>query len=177
MPVFARTKLLIEDRCITYRPRLTFTYTGPNPQKAYNKLIAVLVDDLKIPRENVQEKVFNWDRTGKVERFNASIEVVKDFDKFSYMDLDIKLSGSVKPSKEFGKEGSVTIVLEGIVRTEYPQDTMWERSFIYEIFRSFYHKVFYQDKRKRWVSQCRDWMLYIQNEMKAFFNLLPKMSG
>jgi len=137
----------------------------------------VLVDDLKIPRENVQEKAFNWDRNGKTERFSASIEVVKDFDKFSYMDLDIKLSGSVKPSEEFGKEGTVTIVLEGIVRTEYPQDTMWERSFIYEIFRSFYHKVFYQEKRKRWVSQCRDWMLYIQNEMKAFFNLLPKMGG
>ena len=174
MPVFARAKLLIEEQCLTYRPRMTFSYTGPNPQNAYKKLISILVDDIRVPRENLQEKGFTWDRTGPEEKFQARFEVVKDFDKFTYLFMEITLRGSVKPSKEFGKEGNVNFTLGGIVRTEYPQDSMWERSFIYEMFRMFYHRMFYHDRTKNYVSQCRDWMMIIQDEMKSFFNLLQK---
>jgi len=174
MPVFARTKLLLEERCISLRPRLELNFTGPNPQKAYNKVMDILVHDMKIPRENIQEKEFDWERSTEVESFTAKFEVIKDFDKFSYMFLEISLKGSIKPSKEFGKEGKVNVVIEGIVRTEYPQDTTWERSFLYEIFRMFYHKVFYQDQRRKYIEACRDWMLGMQSELKSFFNLLPK---
>lgn len=174
MPVFARAKLLIEEQCLTYRPKMTFSYTGPNPQKAYKKLLSILVDDINVPRENVQEKGFKWDRTGSEEKFSARFEVIKDFDKFSYLFLSISMSGTVKPSKEFGKEGTVSFTMGGIVRTEYPQDSMWERSFLYEMFRMFYHRTIYHDKTKRHVQDCRDWMLLITNEMKSFFNLLQK---
>ena len=177
MPVFARTKLLMEEYCITLRPILEFTYTGPNPEKAYTKMIDILVNDLGIPRENIQEKSFVWDRSGPEEKFKSGIEATKNFDKYSYMQLEVNISGSVKPSKEFGKEGSVNVSMKGMVRTEYPQDTVWERSFLYEIFRMFYHRVFYQDQRKKYLDNCRDWMLNAQSEMKKFFNLLPKMGG
>lgn len=174
MPTFARSKLLIENMCITYRPRVSFSFSGPNPQNAYKKLLKIIVDDIKIPQQNIQEKFFKWDRSGAAETFTAAWEVVKDFDKFSYMFLEITMDGTVKPSKEFGKEGNVSITMQGIIRTEYPQDTLWERSFLYEIFRSFYHKLLYEDKVKQYVSDCRDWMLFIQNEMKSFFNILQK---
>lgn len=175
MPVFARSKLLIEEKCLTYRPKMTFSYSGPNPQKSYQKIVDILVKDLSIPRGNLQEKGFQWDRSGKHEKFKVAFEVIKDFDKFTYLYLEIDMDGEVKPSKEFGKEGHVSITMQGTVRTEYPQDTAWERSYIYEMFRTFFHKVFYHDKVKRYVAQCRDWMLYIADEMKSFFNLLQKM--
>jgi hypothetical protein len=174
MPVFARTKLMMEERCITLRPRLELSFKGPNPQNAYNKLLDILTHDIQIPRENIQEKEFNWERGSENEKFTAKFEIIKDFDKYSYMFLEIEMKGNIKPSKEFGKEGDMNIVVEGMVRTEYPQDTTWERSFLYEIFRMFYHKVFYQDQRKKYIENCRDWMLSIQSELKAFFNLLPK---
>lgn len=174
MPTFARSKLLIENHCITYRPKVSFTFSGPNPQKAYKKLLKIIVDDINIPRQNIQEKYMKWDRSGATEKFRADWEVVKDFDKFSYMFLEIKMEGHVKPSKEFGKEGDVTITMQGIIRTEYPQDTLWERSFVYEALRSFYHKLFYADRVKQYVSDCRDWILFIQSEMKSFFNVLQK---
>lgn len=175
MPVFARTKILIEDHCVTYRPRIEFSYSGPNPQKAYPKLLDILIKDIAIPRENIQEKSFAWDRTGPAETFEAGFEVLKDFDRFSYMQMAIDIKGTIKPSKELEKEGSVKIVLEGVVRTEYPQDTTWERSLIYEMFRTFWHKIFYRDRRVKYIRQCRDWMLTVENEMKSFFNLLPKI--
>lgn len=174
MPTFARAKLLIENMCITYRPKISFSYSGPNPQRAYKKFLKIITDDLKIPRHNIQEKLFKWDRSEPVEKFTMAWEIVKDFDKFSYMFLEVSMNGTIKPSEEFGKEGDITITMQGIVRTEYPQDTMWERSFIYEILRTFWHKIFYADKIKQYVSDCRDWMLYIQNEMKSFFNILQK---
>ncbi len=174
MPVFAKSKLLLEDRCLTYRPKIEFSYSGPNPDKAYPKLIDILTSSLNVPRENIQEKKFKWDRSKPEERFSAAFEIIKDLDKFSYMYLEISMSGSVKPSKEFGKEGSVSFTMEGMIRTEYPQDTIWERSFFYEMMRTFYHRVFYKERRYRWIVECRGQMLQIQNELKEFFNLLTK---
>jgi hypothetical protein len=174
MPVFARTKLLMEEFCVTYRPRLELIYSGPNPQKAYPKIIDTLLTVLRVPRENIQEKEFNWDRSKPEEKFKITWEVIKNYDKFSYMLIVVDMSGSVRPGKA-GKEGKIRVEIEGVVRTEYPQDTMWQRSFFYEMFRMFYHKVFYQEQRKRHVDSCRDSMLSLQAEIKSFFNLLPKV--
>jgi hypothetical protein len=174
MPIFAKAKLLLEERCLTYRPKIEFSYSGPNPDKAYPKLIDILTRSLSIPRENIQEKNFVWDRSKPEEKFGASFEIVKDMDKFSYMYFVISMKGTVKPSKEFGKEGNVSFTIEGILRTEYPQDTLWERSFFYEMFRTFYNRVFYQERRIKLIQECRDAILQIQNELKEFFNLLTK---
>jgi len=174
MPIFAKAKMLLEERCLTYRPRIEFSYTGPNPDKAYPKLIDILTRSLNVPRENIQEKNFVWDRSKPEEKFTAAFEVIKDMDKFSYIYLDITMRGTIKPSKEFGKEGTVSFSIEGILRTEYPQDTLWERSFVYEMFRTFYHRVFYDEKRQKWLMECRDNILQIQNELKEFFNLVTK---
>ena len=108
------------------------------------------------------------------EKFSGSIEAFKDFDKFTYMMLWIDFGGDVRPSKEFGKEGNLKIALDGVIRTDYPQDTVLERSLIYEIFRSFWHKAFYQEKRYVYREQCRDIILTVQREVKAFLNILPK---
>lgn len=174
MPVFARSKLLLEDRCLTMRPKMEFSYSGPNPDKAYPKLMDILTNSLNVPRENIQEKNFKWDRSGPEEKFGASFEIMKDMDKFTYMYIEISMRGSMKPSEKFGKEGSVRFSIGGMIRTEYPQDTLWERSFFYEMMRTLWHKVFYRDRRYKWLLECRDAMLMIQNELKEFFNLLTK---
>ncbi|MBN2252154.1 MAG: hypothetical protein JW701_00545 [Kosmotogaceae bacterium] len=174
MPIFARNKLLLEDRCLTMRPSMEFSYSGPNPDKAYPKLIDILTSELQVPRENIQEKSFQWDRSGPEEKFSASFEVMKDVDKFTYIYLEIDMRGSMKPSKELGKEGTMRLKIGGMVRTEYPQDTLWEKSFFYEMMRTFWHRVFYKDRRYKWLSECRDSMLLIQDRLKEFFNLLTK---
>ena len=35
-------------------------------------------------------------------------------------------------------------------------------------------KVFYKERRYKWVVECRDNIMQIQNELKEFFNLLVK---
>jgi hypothetical protein len=174
MPIFARAKLTIEEDCLLPSPKIWLTYSGPNPQRAYAKIIEILKTNLKMKPENIQERDFKWDRAGVPEKFSGSIEAFKDFDKFTYMLMFIDFSGDVRPSKEFGKEGNFKLSLDAVMRTDYPQDTVWEKSLIYEIFRTFWHKVFYQERRYVYREQCRDLMLATQREIKAFLNILPK---
>lgn len=175
MPVFARTKMLIEEDCILPRPVLVLNYSGPNPQKAYPKIIELLKNVIRATDRDIQEKEFNWDRSTEVEKFDIALEVNKDLDKFSYLLFRISIGGTARPSKEFGKEGNVSVRIDGLLRTEYPQDTIWERSFLYEIIRVFYHRVFYQDARYRYKEMCAEAMSTLHTELKSFFNLLPKM--
>jgi hypothetical protein len=156
------------------RPSMEFSYSGPNPDKAYPKFIDILTSEIQIPRENIQEKSFQWDRSGPEEKFSASFEIMKDVDKFSYIYMEVSMRGSLKPSKEFGKEGTVRFKIGGMVRTEYPQDTLWEKSWFYEMARTFWHRVYYKDRRYKWMAECRDSMLLIQDRLKEFFNLLSK---
>ncbi|MBS3055253.1 MAG: hypothetical protein J4452_02045 [Candidatus Aenigmarchaeota archaeon] len=178
MPIFARTKLLIEDEClappgVVY---ITLNYNGPNPDKLYVKIKELIYTIWKVELNELQEKDFSWDRSGGAEKFSVRFEVTKDLDQFSYMYIIIVLSGEARPSKEFGKEGSATVRMEGKMRTEYPQDTIWQRSFFYEMFRVFYHRVIYEDARKRFRETCRENILTFQDEVKSFLNILPKVA-
>lgn len=174
MPIFARTKITIEEDCMLPTPKITLNYSGPNPQKVYPKIMELLRVNLKVKPENIQEKEYKWDRAGVPEKFSGAIEAFKDFDKFSYMMLMIDFAGTVRPSKEFGKEGELKVVFDAVLRTDYPQDSVWEKSLLYEIFRTFWHKAFYQEMRYKFREQCREAMVTLQSEIKAFLNILPK---
>jgi hypothetical protein len=174
MPIFARTKLVIHDYCLEPYRRIHLSYTGPNPQLSVEKARQLLAEIFKVKEEEIQERKFKWDRSGKVETFEIEWNLVKDLDKFSYEFIEFEMSGEVRPSEEFGKEGSVKISMRGAIRTEYPQDTIWQRSIIYEIIRVLFHKIVYQPKRKEYILECREKMMTFQDQLKQFFNILPK---
>ena len=175
--VYARTKLLIHDYCLEEKPvQLVLNYTGPNPQLAVKKYIELLKLAFKIKDSDIMEKMFNWDRSGKEERFEIEFEVRKDFDKNSYLFVQGGLNGTVRPSEEFGKEGSVRVRIRGAVRAEYPQDTFWQRSLLYELVRVFYHKTIYISLWEKYMAECREMLRLFIDEMRGFFRLL-QMGG
>ena len=176
MPVFARTKLLIHDDCLAPpgTPYITLEYTGPNPQNIYKKIKELLMTIWKVGPDEIQERDVSWDRSSALEKFKVRFELVKDMDTFSFMMVTVSLSGEAKFSRQFGREGKATITIESALRTEYPQDTIWQRSLFYELFRVLYHKLIYEDTRKRYLKQCKEETLRLQEELKTFLNLLPK---
>lgn len=177
MPVFARTKLQIWDDCLFPGvPFMNFRYTGPNPQNLYKKIKDLLIVVWKVDLSEVQEKEFGWDRESATEKFNVKLEVTKDLDSFSYEWIEVELNGTARHSRQFGKEGEATIRITGALRTEYPQETLFQRSLFYEMFRTFYHKVIYEDTRKKYLQGCRDHLNTFQEEIKSFLNLLQKSS-
>jgi hypothetical protein len=175
MPVFARTKLLLHDYCFYPVPYATFNYSGPNPQKAYEYLKKLFVTILNVDEREIQEREFKWDRSGEEESFHIQWEIIKDLDTFSFQYVSISLDGKARVSKQFGKEGTIKIRVEPRIRTEYPQETVWQRSLIYEMFRVFYHRVIYDNTRKKYIENCRAEMGRFNEEMRSFFNLLPRM--
>jgi len=181
MPIFARTKLIIHEDCLEIsgsplpgKKFMTLEYSGPNPQAAYYQAKKLLTQITKVPENEIIERDFTWRREGEEENFSVTFDVIKDMDRFSFIQISISMKGKIKPSKEFGKEGSLSINIEGVLRTEYPQDTLWQRSLIYEMFRTFYHKFIYEEARKKYKQECVDIMNQIYSSLKEFLNVLPR---
>jgi len=143
--VFARNKLVIQDDLLTPRPRMIIEFSGKEPQRFYKEIPKMISTVFRIHSNTIQEKKFVMHR-GDPEKFKADWEVIKDIDKFSYYKFGVSLSG--ESSRGHGK---ASIVVEGLLRTEYPQDTIWQRSLFYEIMRMFWHGIFYTSKRQRYM--------------------------
>ena len=182
MPIFAKTKLTIHENCLDFVPGspypgigyMKFEYKGPNPQNIYPKMRELFVSVWSIDPSELQERDFFWDRRQAEEKFNVVFEMVKDLDNFSFIQVMITLKGTTSPSKDFGKEGTASIRVEAKLRTEYPQDTLWQRNPFYEMARAFYHKYLYEERRKKYKEQCRVDVIRLLEEIKNFLNLLPK---
>jgi hypothetical protein len=173
--VFARSKILIHDYCLEEKPvSLALNYKGPNPQLAVRKYVELAKLVFKVSDAEIQEKVFNWDRSGKEEKFEIEFEVRKDLDKISYVWIQGVIEGSTRPSEEFGKEGELKVDVRGAIRAEYPQDTIWQKSIVYEFFRVLYHKILYVSMWEKYMEDCRTMMRLFMEEMKAYLNLLEK---
>jgi hypothetical protein len=153
---------------------LTLNYSGPNPQGVLRKYIDLLKLIFKVSDSEIQEKVFNWDRSGKEEKFEIEFELRKDLDNISYVWVQGALSGNIRPSEEFGKEGNIKITIRGAIRAEYPQDTLWQKSIVYEFFRVLYHKILYVGAWEKYMEDCRMMLRLYIDEMKAYLNLLQK---
>ncbi len=178
MPVFARTKLMIHEDCLAPpgAPFITMSYAGPNPQNIYTEMKKLFATIFNAEERELQERDFSWDKSSPNEKFSVKFELIRDMDTFSFMQIIIDLSGETKPSREFGKEGTANIRIEGRLRTEYPQDTIFQRSLIYEWFRVFYHRFIYEETRKRFKDQCREMINQFHYQLKSFLNILPKSS-
>ena len=159
--VWARTKLMIHDDLLKPLPKMYIRFSGPNPEKFYKEIYNLIVMSFRVPEHAIQERDFSWSK-GDPEKFSAKWEVNKDLDKFSYYWLSIDLDGEV--SKGHGK---ANIVVEGALRTEYPQDTVWQKSLLYEFLRMFWHTTFYSSKRDEYMREGRRLLSLFLDQLKA----------
>jgi hypothetical protein len=157
--VFARTKLLIHDDLLRPRPRMVLHYRGPNPQRFYYEIPHILATVWRVAEDAIQEKKFSW----TPESFSVTWELSKDLDRFSYFIVTVALDGAI--TKE--GIGTATAVIEGALRTEYPQDTFWEKSLLYEFLRMTWHTIFYRAHRESWMIEGRRMMSMFIADLKS----------
>ena len=158
--VIARTKLMIEDNLLKTVPISTIHFTGSNPERFYKEIPEILRTTFRVGEHAIQERRFKWIK-GDPEKFEAKWEVDKDLDKFSYYYIEVALRGSVSKG-----HGSADIIFEGYLRTEYPQDTAWEKSIFYEIWRMIWNTFFYYNKRDRYIIDGRRLMAQLADRLK-----------
>lgn len=171
--VFARSKILMQDNCYEEEPGdVTMKYVGPNPQKLYDKIWELMKSVFNVPDSAIQEETYNWGKGEKTEKFNVGWLMHKDLDAFSYMYIKITLSGE---GDEDG--GNANIRVKPYMRTEYPLDTVWQRSLFYEMMRVIWHKTFYATRRIEHTEECRHLTVYFQRRMMEFFRELRETKG
>ena len=159
--VVARTKLLLQDDLLKPRPVFRIHYTGPKPTRFYKELPEILASVFRVKVGQIQEKHIQWSKTDP-QKFRILWEMDKDLDKFSYYMVELELTGT--ESKGYG---SIAVRLkDGVLRTEYPQDTVWERSLLYEFLRILWHRTFYTQKREQWIREGRRMLATFVDEVK-----------
>jgi hypothetical protein len=166
--VFARSKILMQDNCYEEEPGdVEMKYVGPNPQKLYDKIWELSKSVFNLPDSAIQEESHNWGKGESVEKFRVGWLVRKELDAFSYMYIKIVLSGE-------GNEetGNANIRIKPYMRTEYPLDTLWQRTLFYEMLRVMWHKTFYSSRRVEYTEECRHLTIYFQRRLMEFFKEL-----
>ncbi len=168
--VFARSKLVLEDNCFTEDPgTVQMRFVGPNVKLIYKELYETIKSVFRVSDSDIQETDYSWGKTEKGDKFKVRWWVHKDMDLFTYIYVRFDLSG--EGSSEMG---NAKIAVKGLMRSEYPQDTVWQRSLFYEMLRTFWHRVFYHKKREEYGEECRHSIILFMNKMKEFCNKLKK---
>jgi len=168
--VFARSKMVLEDNCFAEEPGgVEMRFVGPNVTKIYSKMYDTIKAVFRVSDSDVQETDYSWGKTEKGDKFKVRWWMHKDMDMFSYLYIRFDLAG--EGSVELG---NAKLGVRGLIRSEYPQDTVWQRSLFYEMMRTFWHRVFYHRKREEYAEECRHSTVLFMNKMKEFCNQLKK---
>ena len=168
--VFARTKLMMQDNCFEKDPGdVELRYVGPHVTKLYDFLHHVIKTVFNIPASSIQEEKYNWGK-GETEKFSVSMLTHKDMDMFSYMYIKFELKADGND-----KTGNAVIRIKPYMRTEYPQDTVWQRSLFYEMLRTIWHRMFYAKKREEYTEECRHLTYTMQEKLREYFRELREM--
>lgn len=164
--VFARSKLTMEDNCFEEEPgQVEMKFVGPHLTKIYQKTYQTMKAVFRCSDADIQETEYSWGKSEKGDKFNVTWWMHKDMDIFTYFYIRFQLSGEGSD-----KMGSAKIAVRGLLRTEYPQDTVWQRSLFYEMLRTFWHRVFYHRKREEYAEDCRHSTILFEKRMKEFFH-------
>ena len=168
--VFARTKILLEDNCFEEEPGgVTMRFVGPNMPKLYGKIYEMMKAVFNVPDSDIQETAYNWGKGKGGDKFKVTWWLHKDMDVFSYLYIRFKLAGEGNE-----KTGKAMFEIRGLLRSEYPQDTVWQRSLFYEMLRTFWHRMFYRKKREEYAEECRHSIVFMQKKVKEFAEELRK---
>ena len=159
--VVARTKLMIHDDLLRPSPSITIHFTGPDPDRFYKEIPNLMRAIFRAGEHSIQEKRFKWIK-GDPEKFDIKWELDKDLDKFSYYFVEVSLRGHNSRGN-----GSADIVVDGALRTEYPQDTMWQKSILYEMLRVAWHNIYYHSKRDHQLTEGRRLMALFVDKLKS----------
>ena len=170
--VFARTKLMLQDNCFEQDPGdVELNYLGPNPHKLYKMIFTIMKSVFRAADSDVQEEKFSWGKK-ETEKFKTRIYLHKDMDKFTHILIRFDLSGQGTENS-----GNAKIRVKSVIRTEYPQDTVWQRSLFYEFMRTLWHNLFYHQKRIGYAEECRHYVVVFQKKMLEVFRQLNEQQS
>jgi len=165
---------ILEDDCLTPERTLRIDFKGPRPFRFYAEIVMILRDILEIRKMHVWEREFRWDLPelhGGVAKFFYRVIAQKKYDAWTTAYFELIFQGSQPSDPE--KEGEMIISITPKLRTEMPEDTVWQRSAIYKGLRWFYFRTFYSNARRILLGKCIHGTESIVERLKTLLGISP----
>jgi len=156
-------KIVIRDDCMTPDRYLRFKYSGPDPWGMAEFLDANIRPFFHITSSNANNYRINWDVTGDPITFYARWWAKKSLGRFSGLQFQFKLVGERGKTRN---EGKFSLSYHARVVTRFEG---W--SPIMKPVWTLYSYLFYNRVRRKYIEQCRNYMLTFGNLVKEHFNL------
>jgi hypothetical protein len=158
---------ILEDDCLASGRYIRIVYNGPNPFLAYQSTFSLMQRILEIDPSDYQERDFRWDISDDPRGFYVRAIVEKKMDSRTTIYVEIIMQGS-QPS-DSSKNGNLTILIGGRIKTEYKLDSQFQQSSIYRALLWLYNFFFYFRIRRGYIKICNDWLTRVS---KAYRELL-----
>ena len=162
----------IEDDCIAKAAKLTLNYSGPNPFSIYHKMRDIIMSVVLVKKEHIWERDFRWDDLGEPKGFYIRLYINKAMDAKTKILFELIFQG--KQPSDKSKPGSLVMTISARIFTDYTLDTAFQQSLLYRSFLKIYHKIFYNDVRRRFLSDCGNFIDKIFTRVRTEFNLETK---
>lgn len=156
-------KIIIDEPCLTLP--LVINYVGPKPENIYFEMKNMLKRIFGVEDKNIEERELRWDRSTSEEKFSSTFFVTKHLTETTYIFVEIKIDGSTKPSKEFEKEGKVSILIDPRIK-----NTTMETSFIAGLF-GFVYRRHLEMEISKYKDECKKIISLLENDIKNFLNI------
>lgn len=144
---------VLEDDCLTPDRQLRIDFKGPNPFRIYGAIPQFLRAIFDVRGKDVWEREFRWDITADPRDFFFRFVVRKGYDNFSRIYAEVIVQG--KQPSDPNKEGEAVIFIRGILRTESPENTIFQKNNLYKSLRWLYFRTLYNDVRRNYLEECR----------------------
>jgi len=174
--------LRIEDDCLDPAPKFKIDYTGPNPFRVAREVRALMIKIFEIEPKDVWERDFRWDISADPHAFFVRTYADKGLDARSSIFAEVVIQG-VQPADP-KKDGKVTILIGGKLRTLYKLDSAFKRSPIYSGITRLggfaevggllwlYHRIFYEDVRRNYIKfQCHRRLELMWRELREILGM------
>ncbi len=173
MASFARTKMTFQDDCYPDKPEIpAVNLVGANVPKLYHIVYDAMKNSFNVLDNEIEEEDYTWGKSGDKEKFSVRWYVHKDVDYFTFFYLRVDLKGSGNENT-----GKASIKIKSIMRTAFPQDTLWQRSLLYEMMRTFWHRTFYHKKRVQYLVDCRNITSHFMKMVVKEFREINEMNA
>ncbi len=162
---------IIEDvDCFIPRRVISIDYSGPNIRKIARKAPRVLRLGMMISGTRVYIDDYYVDVTDPNNiRFHIFWHGVRGFDDKSRMWGWVRLKqGLLKPDGT----GSVRIEFFAKVITEWDKNTFIKRTPLYDLLLRIYKYIYYDEQRRKFIDQCKEWEQDMIRRMKEFLKLM-----
>jgi hypothetical protein len=161
---------ILEDDCLAPSAKLTVNYGGPNPFVICQKIRDTLRTVFEIESKDYWERDFRWDNSSEPRTFYMRACARKGIDARTELFVEVVMQGE-QPSDPT-KHGTVTVTINGRMKTEYELNSAFKQTPIYRGFLWIYNKFFYYDVRRDWLKKkCTDKLESTWRAVRSILNM------